>query len=438
MNPKNLSPRVADYEPVKAVQVIDPLTVRIVYKRLYSPAFGTWAMGILPQHLLNDDAMQIEAQRLSKAPETFSMRQSNFNRRPIGCGPFMFGEWKSDQFIVLNRFEDYWEGPPNYKKYIFRVIPDLLTQEMEFYAGTIDSYGVQPHQVARLKKDLRFQNFSGLSFGFTYIGYNTRRKPFDDRRIRRALSMAIDVNKIITYVLYDQGEQITGPFVKQTDFYNHDIQPMPYDPQGALRLLAEAGWHRNPEGWLEKDGNKLQFTLITNSGNDIRKAILAIAQDAWKQIGVDVRTDLIEWSVFIQERVNKLDFDALVLGWSMGIDPDLYQIWHSSQIGPHQLNFVGFKNAAADDLIIKIRQEYNHDQQVKYCHRLHEIISHEQPYTFLYVGKWTAILDKRIVIKDVDETGNVGYQKIRPTKTGNYTFYFNKWVKLAQEPDFAP
>jgi ABC-type transport system substrate-binding protein len=438
MNPKNLSPRVADYEPVKAVQVIDPLTVRIVYKRLYSPAFATWAMGILPQHLLNDNALRAEAQQLGKDPETFSMRQSKFNRQPIGCGPFVFGEWKSDQYITLDRFEEYWEGPPNYNKYLFRVVPDLLTQEMEFYAGTLDSYGVQPHQVARLAKDPRFQNFSGLSFGYTYIGYNMRRKPFDDVRVRRALGMAIDVNKIIKYVLYDQGEQITGPFVKQTDYYNHDIKPIPFDPQGAVKLLAEAGWHRNPEGWLEKDGRKLQFTLITNSGNDIRKAILAIAQDAWKQIGVDVRTDLIEWSVFIQERVNKLDFDALVLGWSMGIDPDLYQIWHSSQIGPHQLNFVGFKNNAADDLIVKIRQEYNHDQQAKYCHRLHEIIAQEQPYTFLYVGKWTAILDKRIVIKDVDETGNVVYQKIRPTKTGSYTFYFNKWVKLAQEPDLAP
>lgn len=437
MNPKNLSPRVADYEPVKAVQVIDPLTVRIVYKRLYSPAFETWAMGILPQHLLNDNALRAEAGRIGKDPETFSMRQSAFNRRPIGCGPFMFREWKSDQYITLDRFEDYWEGPPNYKKYVFRVIPDLLTQEMEFYAGTLDGYGVQPHQVARLEKDRRFQHFSGLSFGYTYIGYNMRRKPFDDVRVRRALGMAIDVNKIIDYVLYNQGEKITGPFVKQTDYYNHDIEPISHDPQGAIQLLAEAGWQRNQQGWLEKDGQKLQFTLITNSGNDIRKAILAIAQDAWKQIGVDVRTDLIEWSVFIQERVNKLDFDALVLGWSMGIDPDLYQIWHSSQTGPHQLNFVGFKNKAADDLIIKIRQEYNHDQQVNYCHRLHQIIAQEQPYTFLYVGKWTAILDKRIVIKDVDQTGAVVYRKIRSTKTGNYTFYFNKWVKLAQEPDLA-
>jgi ABC-type transport system substrate-binding protein len=438
MNPQNLSPRAADYEPVKAIDIIDPLTVRIVYKRLYSPAIGTWAIGMLPEHLLNNTVLQQEAARLGPDPQTFGMRQSGFNRRPIGCGPFVFREWKSDQYIILERFDDYWEGAPNFKKYVFRIIPDLLTQEMEFYAGTIDNYSVQPHQVKRLSADPRFQSFSGLSFGYTYIGYNMRRKPFDDIRVRRALSMALDVDKIISYVLYNQGERITGPFVKQSDFYNHAIEPIPYDPAGALQLLAEAGWVKNDRGWLEKEGQRLQFTLITNSGNDIRKAILAIAQDAWKQIGIDVRTDLLEWSVFIQERVNKFDFDALVLGWSMGIDPDLYQIWHSSQTGPQQLNFVSFRNEQADDLIIKIRQEYRHETQVKYCHQLHAIIAREQPYTFLYVGKWTAILDKRIVIKEIDTTGNIIYKPITPTKTGSFTFYFNKWVKMSEMPEITP
>jgi ABC-type transport system substrate-binding protein len=437
MDPKNLSPRISDYEPVKTVEVIDPLTVRIVYKRLYSPAIGTWGMGILPEHLLNRESLKEEAVRLGKDPETFSIRQSEFNRHPVGCGPFVFQEWKSDQYITLKCFEGYWEGPPNYKQYMFRIIPDLLTQEMEFYAGTVDSYDVQPHQVKRLKTDPRFQCFSGASFGYTYIGYNIRRAPFDDPRIRRALGMAIDVNKIIDYVLYGQGERITGPFVKQTDYYNSTIQPIPYDPEGALELLEQAGWKRNEEGWLEKEGKKFQFTLITNSGNDLRKAILAIAQDAWRQIGIEVRTDLLEWSVFLQERVDKWDFDALILGWSMGIEPDLYQIWHSSQTNSHQLNFVGFKNKGADDLIIKIRQEYDRGKQVKYCHMLHEIIAREQPYTFLYVSKWTAVLDKRIVIKEEDEKGNVVYKKITPTKTGNYSFHFNKWIKLREAPSFA-
>jgi len=437
MDPKNLSPRISSYEPVKTVEAVDPLTVRITYKRLYSQALSTWGIGILPEHLLNKEALREEAVAAGKNPSEFSMRESRFNRHPIGCGPFVFREWKSDQYILLDRFDEYWEGPPNYKRYIYRIIPDLLTQEMEFYAGTVDTYSVQPHQVERLEDDPRYQSFSGLSFGYTYIGYNMRRKPFHDRRVRKALSMAIDVDKIIKYVLYGQGERITGPFVKQTDYYNHDIKPIRYDPQGALRLLEEAGWTRNEEGWLEKDGKRFEFTLITNSGNDLRKAILAIAQDCWRQIGIDVRTDLLEWAVFIQERVNKTDFDAIVLGWSMGIEPDLYEIFHSSQTNPYQLNFVGFRDQEADDLIIAIRREYNHAKQVKYCHRLHEIIATELPYTFLYASKWTAVLDKRIVIKETDSEGNVTYKKITPTKTGSYTFHFNKWIKLPEAPDFA-
>ncbi len=162
-----------------------------------------------------------------------------------------------------------------------------------------------------------------------------------------------------------------------------------------------------------------------------------MAQDAWKRIGIDVSTDLLEWSVFIQERVNKMDFDALILGWQMGIEPDLYQIWHSSQTGPHQLNFVGFENPAADELIVRIRQEYNREKQVKYCRRLHEIIAAEQPYTFLFVGRWTAVLDKRIVIGRTGPDGEVRYERITPTKTGNYTFHFNKWIKLPEVPEFS-
>jgi ABC-type transport system substrate-binding protein len=436
MDPANLSPRIPDYEPVKRVEVLDPLTLRIVYKRLYSPALATWMIGILPEHLLNRAALQEEAGRRGLKAETMTIRQSLFNRQPVGCGPFRFRMWESDQYILLDRFQGYWEGPPNYHRYAYRIIPDLLTQEMEFYAGTVDSYAVQPHQVQRLRDDPRYQSFSGLSFAYTYIGYNMRRPPFDDLRVRRALGMAIDVDKIIHYVLYGQGERITGPFPKQTDFYDHEVKPLPYDPAGAEQLLAEAGWKRNKDGWLEKEGKRLQFTLITNQGNDIRKAILSIVQDAWRKIGVDVRTDVLEWAVFIKERVDRRDFDALVLGWSMGIDPDLYQIWHSSQTGPFQLNFCGFRNEQADDLIIRIRQEYERKQQIALCHELHRIIAADQPYTFLYAGKWTALLDKRIVIMERDSSGAVRYGKIKPTKTGSYTFFFNKWIKLPEVPVF--
>jgi len=436
MNSRNLSPRIPDYEPVKRLEVVDKYTVKVIYKRLYSPAFGTWAMGVLPEHLLNEGELKKEAELKGVDPDTFTMRDSDFNRSPVGTGPFIFREWKSDQYIRLDRNEDYWEGAPHYKSYTYRVVPDILTQEMEFYGGAIDDYGVQPHQVARLQNDPRYQSFSSLSFGYSYIGYNMRRDLFKDKNVRKALGMAIDTDKIIRYVMYDQAERITGPFVKQTDYYDQSIQPLPYDPEGAVRLLSEAGWKKNSNGWLEKDGRLFAFTLITNNGNPIRNNILTIAQDAWRKIGIDVKTDLVEWAVFLGKYVNTGNFDALILGWSMGIDPDLYQIWHSSQTNENQLNFVGFANQDADDLIIKIRQEYDYDKQVEYSHRLHRIIADEQPYTFLFVSKATAVLDKKIVIMEYAASGEERIRKITPTKTGNYTYYFNKWIKLAQDPEF--
>jgi ABC-type transport system substrate-binding protein len=436
MNSQNLSPRTADYEPVKRVDILEKYKVKVVYKRLYSPAFGTWGMGMLPEHLLNAEAIKKEAESKDEEPEKFSMRNSDFNRHPVGTGPFVFREWKSDQFITLDRNEEYWEGAPNYKSFTYRIIPDILTQEMEFYGGAIDDYSAAPHQVARLKSDAKYQNFSGLSFGYSYIGYNMRRDLFKDKRVRKALGMAIDTKNIIRYVLYDQAENITGPFVKQTDYYDKGIKPLTYDPEGALKLLREVGWKKNSDGWLEKDGQRFAFTLITNGGNDIRKSIMTIAQNSWRRIGIDVKTNIVEWAVFIGKHVNTGNFDTLILGWSMGIDPDLYQIWHSSQTNPQQLNFVGFKNKEADDLIVKIRQEYDYNKQVEYSHQLHRIIADEQPYTFLYVRKWTALLDKKIAILERMPAGEQMVKKITPTKTGSYAFYFNKWIKLAQEPVF--
>ena len=231
-----------DYEPVKRVETPDRFSVKVTYKRLYSPAFGTWAMGMLPEHLLNEKKLAQEAKRAGKDPKEFSLRDSAFNRKPIGTGAFIFKEWRSDELIRLARNEDYWEGPPEYHEYVYRILPDPLTQEITFYAGTVDRYGAGAHQVERLKKDPRFQVFSGLGFGFTYVGYNMRRWPFQDVRVRKALGMAVNTKQIHRYVLNGEAEDITGPFVKQSPHYNRSIKPPAYDPKGAVRLLHEAGF----------------------------------------------------------------------------------------------------------------------------------------------------------------------------------------------------
>ena len=163
---------------------------------------------------------------------------------------------------------------------------------------------------------------------------------------------------------------------------------------------------------------------------------MTIAQDAWKNIGVKCNTQVFEWAVFLKDFVNTGSFDAVVLGWSMGIDPDLYQIFHSSQAGPQQLNFVGYTSAEADALIVRIRQEYDLDQQRALAHRLHQVIADDQPYTFLYVGLATRVLDKKIVLVERATDGRERYEKIYPTKSGSIAFYVTKWRKLEFTPDF--
>ncbi len=432
----NRSPRTSDFEPIKSLEIIDEYTVKVTYKRLFSPAIYSWTIGIIPEHLLNKKALEEEAIKKGKDSSQYTIRDSDFNRNPIGVGPFKFKEWKSDQYLRLIRNEDYWEGPPNYHEYIYRVIPNVLTQEMDFYAGAIDIYDSQAYQVARLKKDERFQSFSGLSYGYTYIGYNMRRELFKDKRTRQALAIAINIPDIIKYLLYDEGEIITGPFVKQSDYYNKEIIPLPYDPRKALQILEEMGWKKNKDGWLEKDGELFQFNLITNSGNPYREAMLAIVQNSWQKLGIKVNADRVEWATFLDKYINQGNFDAVVLGWSMGIDPDLYQIWHSSQSNPYELNFVAYNNPLADELIIKIREEYNREKQIEYCRRLQKIIYEDQPYTFLYVAKWTALLDKKIAILERAGEKEI-IKKIRATKTGDYTYFFNKWIKLEKAPVFT-
>ena len=124
---------------------------------------------------------------------------------------------------------------------------------------------------------------------------------------------------------------------------------------------------------------------------------MVIAQNAWRRLGVQVEVLSLEWAVFIRERVNKLDFDAVVLGWAMGLDADIYQIFHSSQAGPQQLNFVGYANPRADALMVRIRREYDDARQTAMARELHGLIAQDQPYTFLYVRQALALLDGKIV-----------------------------------------
>ena len=434
MNPRSLSPRTSNFELIKSLEVIDDHAVRVTYKRLFSPAIEAWTIGIIPEHLLNEERLNEEMETLglsTDARQAFGLRDSAFNRNPVGTGPFRFVEWQGDEFIHLTRNEQYWAGAPEFRDFYYRVIPDALTQEMEFRTGAIDRYAPQPHQVSRFRESQDFQTYSSPGYSFSYIGYNNRRPPFDDVRVRRALGMAVDVEEIIAFILHGEAEPTSGPYPTNTQWYDHDVAPLPFNPQRASQLLADAGWTKNADGWLEKDGKIFEFNLVTNNGNLVRKAIMTIAQDNWRKIGIKCNTQLFEWAVFLEDFINPANFDAVVLGWSMSIDPDLYAIWHSSETGFGQFNFVGYSSSEADDLILRIRQEYDPQVQRILAHKLHRNIADAQPYTFLFASLATRVFDRKIVM--LDDDGQASALKV--PASGDPFYYFTRWKKLGLSPD---
>ncbi|MGA7881981.1 MAG: peptide-binding protein [Terrimicrobiaceae bacterium] len=381
MDDATASPRKPDFLYILRVETPDAHTVRVIYRKPYSPALSSWMIGMLPAHILE-----------GKPPEWWAV---NFNRNPLGTGPFRFDKWKTNEYLRVTRNPDYFNAPgPWLDSIVFRVLPDQLALRLAFETRQVDFWSVDPWAVGHFEKDQRFDLFSSPSSSYTYVGWNLRRDIFQDERVRRALAHAVNVPEMIKYILYGHGVQSTGIFTPNMWFFDPNVRPFVYDPEKARQLLAEAGWKPGKDGILEKDGQRFSFTLITNNGNEIRRDIATLVQDDLKKLGIEVNIELYEWAVFLKNFINKGSFDAMVLGWALGPDYDQYQIWHSSQSNPEQLNVVKYNNPEVDKLLVDIREEYRREKIIELAGLMQTTIYREQPYLFLYVPEGTSVMWK--------------------------------------------
>jgi peptide/nickel transport system substrate-binding protein len=383
MDPKVATPYSSSYTDVSKAEVLGPRTFRVTYREPFSPALESWAIGIIPRHLLDGRDLNTDA----------------FNRNPVGTGPYRFKEWIAGQKIVLEANDRYFEGRPNIDQYIYRIIPDSSTMFQELLSGGVDMMGLNAVQYLRKSETRRirenYRKFRYPANAYTYLGYNLAGALFSDRTVRQALAYAIDRQSIIDGVLLGVGQPCTGPFSHVSWAYNPAVKPYPYDPDRASRLLAEAGWsERGADGVLVRKGVPFRFTILTNQGNGERIRAAEIIQQNLKKIGVDVRIRVMEWQAFL-EQIDKRSFDAILLGWSMGRDPDLYDIWHSSRTKKGEYNFIGYRNAEVDRLLVEGRRTFDLEKRRRIYYRIHEVLADEQPYAFLYVPDATPIVHKR-------------------------------------------
>ena len=384
VDPKTPTAYAGDFLKVKKAEVLDGHTFRVTYDKPFAPALMSWSVGILPKHLLAGK----------------DITTSPLGRYPIGTGPYRFKEWVTGQKIVLVSNPDYFEGRPYIDGYILRIIPDTATMFLELRANGIDRMGLTPLQYTRQTENNLFRNnynkFRYLSFAYTYLGYNLKNPLFADKRVRQAIAHAVNREEIIDGVLLGLGKPATGPYKPGTWTYNPKVQRYPYDPKKARALLAEAGWQdANGDGILEKDGQPFAFEIITNQGNAIRAKCAEIVQRRLAEVGIRVKIRVVEWAAFVKDFINKRKFDATILGWTIPMEPDLYDVWHSSKMGQEELNFVSYKNEEVDILIVKARETFDREVRKRCYDRIQEILAEEQPYLFLYVPDALPIINAR-------------------------------------------
>lgn len=384
IDPNTPTAYAGDFQKVKKAEVLDSHTFRVTYNKPFAPALASWGSNILPRHLLS-------GKDITKSP---------LSRHPVGTGPYMFKEWVTGQKIVLRSNPEYFEGRPYIDGYIMRIIPDMATMFLELRANNIDRMGLTPLQYTRQTETgafkQKYNKFRYLSFSYTYLGYNLKNPLFADKRVRQGISHAIDKNEIINGVLLGLGREATGPLKPGTWAHNENVRKYPYDPKKAKALLAEAGWRdSNNDGILDKDGKPFSFEIITNQGNEVRAKTAEIIQRRLAEIGITVKIRVIEWAAFVNEFINKRRFDATILGWTIPMDPDMYDVWHSSKVGARELNFISYKNEELDDLLEKGRGTFDLEKRRRAYHRIQEIIAEDQPYTFLYVPDALPIIHGR-------------------------------------------
>lgn len=385
------TPYGADYKLVERAEAPDPLTFRVTYTQPYAPAMDSWAgLQILPEHLLKGQDINTTA----------------FRRNPVGSSYYQLKEWRNGERITLVRNPNATNGQARIDQLVTRFIPDEASQFLELMANNIDSMALNPIQYARIfpaRPDLnqKIGLYKELGNSYTYLGFNLKHKPFDDVRVRQAINYAIDKQELIDGVLLGLGEPVSSPYKPGTRWTNPKLKPYPYDTAKARALLQAAGYEdHDGDGILDKNGKPLSFEILTNQ-NKQREMSAVLIQRRLKEIGIDVSIRVLEWASFVGRYIKTGDFDVVLLGWGLSLDPDQYSIWHSSQQAPGQFNFIGYSNPRVDRLLEQGRLELDPDKRMAIYHEFAEILLADSPIVYLFAGYGLPAIHKRV--KGIDD-----------------------------------
>ena len=390
---------------IDSVSVIDDHTIVYHYAKAYPYQVMDANDGpIMPKHVLD----RIPHAEFGKLP----IEQIPTN------GPFKFHSWIKGQTLTLARNERYYEkGKPYLERVIFKIIPDQTTLLTQLKSGEIDCMEMIPpgemHDIRNNYPELAIYDFPTRVYG--YIGWNASKPLFASVRVRTALTMAIDRALINENIYYGFAQECTSPFPPIIWAYNPNIEPVPFDTAGARRIFAEEGFRdTNGDGWLEKNGKRFEFDLITNHGQQLRSDILVMVQDMLRKTGIKVNVAALEWTIFL-ERIKSGNYDAQLNAWRVGGKADLAPIWSCEARGPVGYNRVDYCNPLVDSLNAAATGMLDFDEAKPLFWRIQELVYDDQPYTFLNVQRARNVVNRR-------------YKDVKPDAISMYHYLQDWWV----------
>jgi peptide/nickel transport system substrate-binding protein len=397
------------FEQLESWKALDDYTLQVKWKKTEAGNVDqTLLTAPLPRFLYAyaEDGTPIPEATLGLA---FNQHWYN-NRGMVGTGPYRMAQYVPGAHILLERTEDYYGELPAIKSVRYPIYTDLTQTVLKLKSGELSfgqlrsgQYREEVQQYASLPEAQRPKNNPFLNgtiqcdvvdqSTYSFIGWNADKPMFADKRVRTAMTMAINRQEIITKVFSGMGQVARGPFLESSEYLAPEIKPLPFDLQRSAALLKEAGWaDTDGDGLLDKadaSGKRapFAFTLLINGSRPEWASAANVIKEDLLGIGVKMSIEAAEWSSMLK-RMDERNFDAYTGAWALPWSTDPFQVWHSSQAdAPSGSNRVGFRNKRADAVIEELRVTLDPAKRIELLRAFHRILHEEQPYTFMFIPK---------------------------------------------------
>lgn len=362
-------------DSISGIKVIDENTISFTYTEVFAPSLSNFSQrGIIPKHIW------------SKVNIADWDNASDILNKPIGTGPYKFVEFKPDQYVELERNEDYFGGAPKIEKFVFKVT-NTETELSELAKGDLDVVTLTSTKEEDFKmlKDAGMKIEEKPSANYQFMTMNSNKEFFKDKKVRQAITYAINREGMVKSLIGEHGQVVNAPISLAGWAYPESgLNTYDYNVDKAKELLNEAGWSEN-NGALEKDGVKFEVDMLVPTGNKVREQSAPIIQQNLKDVGIIVNISTMDIGSAMAKTHGEGDYDMGLFGFTLEVDPgDADRYWASSIANGSQFNFSNFINTKSDELLDKATKTIDRNERKEIYAEWGKLINEEAPYVFLY------------------------------------------------------